>query len=76
MGLIREAEWTSGGHRLYDETVFEKLSRILELRKSKTLFEIRKILSSASSKDYASREGRLTAAASREQRVNVERKRN
>lgn len=44
MGLIREAQWTSGGHRLYDETVFEKLSQILELRKSKTLFEIRKLL--------------------------------
>ncbi len=28
MGLIREAEWTEGGHRLYDETVFERLSRI------------------------------------------------
>jgi DNA-binding transcriptional MerR regulator len=49
MGLIREAQWTAGGHRLYDETVFEKLSRILELRKSKTLFEIRKILSGESS---------------------------
>jgi len=44
MGLIREAQWTTGGHRLYDETVFEKLSRIWELRKSKTLFEIRKML--------------------------------
>jgi DNA-binding transcriptional MerR regulator len=45
MGLIREAEWTQGGHRLYDESVFEKLSQILELRKTKTLFEIRQILS-------------------------------
>jgi len=44
MGLIREAEWTQGGHRLYDESVFEQLSRINELRKTKTLFEIRKIL--------------------------------
>ena len=26
MGLIREAEWTEGGHRLYDETVFDRLS--------------------------------------------------
>jgi DNA-binding transcriptional MerR regulator len=48
MGLIREAQWTTGGHRLYDETVFEKLSRIMELRKTKTLFEIRKILSKES----------------------------
>jgi DNA-binding transcriptional MerR regulator len=45
MGLIREAEWTQGGHRLYDETVFQRLSRIMELRKTKSLFEIRKILS-------------------------------
>jgi len=44
MGLIREAEWTEGGHRLYDETVFERLSRIEELRKTKSLAEIRRIL--------------------------------
>jgi len=44
MGLIREAEWTEGGHRLYDETVFERLSRIEELRKTKSLAEIRHLL--------------------------------
>jgi DNA-binding transcriptional MerR regulator len=44
MGLIREAEWTEGGHRLYDESVFGRLSRILELRQSKSLAEIRRIL--------------------------------
>lgn len=44
MGLIREAEWTEGGHRLYDESVFERLSRIVELRKTKSLTEIRRIL--------------------------------
>jgi hypothetical protein len=44
MGLIREAEWTEGGHRLYDETVFQRLSRIDELRKTKSLAEIRRIL--------------------------------
>jgi len=44
MGLIREAEWTEGGHRLYDESVFERLSKIIKLRKSKTLWEIRQIL--------------------------------
>jgi len=43
MGLIREAKWTEGGHRLYDESVFEKLSQIIKLRKSKTLAEIREI---------------------------------
>jgi DNA-binding transcriptional MerR regulator len=45
MGLIREAEWTEGGHRLYDESVFEKLSKIIDLKKTKTLSEIRRILS-------------------------------
>ncbi len=44
MGLIREAQWTDGGHRLYDESVFEKLSRIIELKKTKTLWEIKQIL--------------------------------
>ncbi len=44
MGLIREAEWTQGGHRLYDESVFEQLSRIVELRKTKSLAQIRRLL--------------------------------
>ena len=44
MGLIQESDWTEGGHRLYDESVFERLSEILELRKTKTLAEIRGIL--------------------------------
>lgn len=44
MGLIQESVWTEGGHRLYDETVFERLSEILELRKNKSLAEIREIV--------------------------------
>jgi len=44
MGLIRETQWTEGGHRLYDESVFEKLSKIIELKKTKTLSEIRRLL--------------------------------
>lgn len=44
MGLIREAQWTDGGHRLYDESVFERLSKIIELRETNTLSEIRQIL--------------------------------
>jgi DNA-binding transcriptional MerR regulator len=44
MGLIREAEWTEGGHRLYDESVFDRLARIIELRKTKSLIEIGRIL--------------------------------
>lgn len=45
MGLIREAEWTEGGHRLYDESVFGRLSRIMELKESMSLSEIRRTLS-------------------------------
>jgi len=44
MGLIREAEWTEGGHRLYDESVFDRLSRIMELRESMSLGEVRRVL--------------------------------
>ncbi len=44
MGLIREAKWTEGGHRLYDESAFEKLAKIIRLKKTKTLTEIRDIL--------------------------------
>ena len=43
MGLIQESDWTEGGHRLYDESVFERLWRIQELRKSKTLTEIQQL---------------------------------
>jgi DNA-binding transcriptional MerR regulator len=45
MGLIRETQWTEGGHRLYDESVFERLEKITELKKTKTLVEIKTILS-------------------------------
>ena len=44
MGLIRESQWTEGGHRLYDETVFERLSQISELKKTKSLEEIKQLL--------------------------------
>ena len=44
MGLIHESSWTEGGHRLYDVSVFEQLSRILELRKTNTLSEIRTMI--------------------------------
>jgi DNA-binding transcriptional MerR regulator len=44
MGLLPESEWTEGGHRLYDESAFRRLSQILELRKTKTLAEIRRML--------------------------------
>ncbi len=36
MGLIREAGWTRGGHRQYDETVFERINLIQELKAANT----------------------------------------
>ena len=45
MGLICESEWTAGGHRLYDESVFEQLARIEELKGSWTLRQIVTMLS-------------------------------
>lgn len=44
MGLIKEAAWTDGGHRLYGESVFDRLNEIMELRKTKTLSQIREML--------------------------------
>jgi len=43
-GLIQEAEWTPGGHRLYDEAVFTRLAKILRLRKDHTVEQIKTIL--------------------------------
>ena len=56
MGLIREAKWTEGGHRLYDESVFERLSEIIRLRKTKTLLEIREALRKKDGRDSQIRE--------------------
>ena len=45
MGLICESEWTAGGHRLYDESVFERLAIIEELKRTRTLRQINTMLS-------------------------------
>ena len=44
MGLIREAERTEAGHRLYEEEVFDRLERIKELKQSRTLKEVREAI--------------------------------
>lgn len=44
MGLIRESQWSEGGHRWYDEAVFDRLVRIEQLKQSNTLREIRGIM--------------------------------
>jgi len=42
MGLLREARWTDGGHRLYEEWVFERLDQIAEMKaQRKSLRDIR-----------------------------------
>ena len=42
MGLLPESEWTRGGHRLYDESVFERLDQIAEMKaQDRSLQEIR-----------------------------------
>ncbi len=44
-GLIQEARRTPSGHRLYDESVFDRLEQIKTLQaKRYTLFQIKKIL--------------------------------
>jgi len=46
MGLLHEAQWTEGGHRLYDESVFARLDLVVELKsQGKSLVEIREYCS-------------------------------
>ena len=47
MGLISESQWTPGGHRLYDESVFERLALIEDLKRTRTLRQINAMLSAA-----------------------------
>ena len=45
MGLIREQRWAPGGHRLYDEGVFDRLDSIVRLKaEGKSLKEMRELL--------------------------------
>jgi DNA-binding transcriptional MerR regulator len=43
-GLIREAKWSAGGHRLFDESAFARVAKILELKGSHRLQEVRGLL--------------------------------
>ena len=44
-GLIQEARRTPSGHRLYDESAFDRLEQIKVLQtKNYTLFQIKKLL--------------------------------
>jgi len=44
LGLITEEGRTESGHRLYGESVFERLARITELKKKHSLREVQEIL--------------------------------
>ncbi len=42
MGLLRESQWTRGGHRLFDESVFERLDQVLLMKRDcKSMHDIR-----------------------------------
>ena len=43
-GLIGETSWTSGGHRLYDESVFAQLERVMRLKAEMTVEQVRELL--------------------------------
>ena len=44
LGILREARRTKAGHRLYNETVFDRIERLRELKATKTLREIAGVL--------------------------------
>jgi DNA-binding transcriptional MerR regulator len=44
IGLIREAERTESGHRLYDEAVFDRLRRIERFKAHRTLRDVKELL--------------------------------
>ncbi len=48
LGLISETDWTPGGHRLYEESVFFRLQRVAELKSRRSIAEIKRILDSDS----------------------------
>jgi len=53
MGLISENTWTDGGHRLYDESVFQRLAEIEDMKRTRSLQQIRQI---TAGKDVSNRE--------------------
>ena len=44
LGILREAGRTKSGHRLYDESVFDRIDRVRELQPARTLKEIAELL--------------------------------
>lgn len=50
-GLIKEADWTPGGHRLYDESVFARLGVILRLKRDHSVEQIKTFLELADDRE-------------------------
>ncbi|MBI1369500.1 MAG: MerR family DNA-binding transcriptional regulator [Planctomycetes bacterium] len=44
MGLIHESDRTPGGHRLYDESVFEHLAQIASMKRTKRMEQIVRLM--------------------------------
>jgi len=59
LGLIHPVERTESGHRLYDESVFDRIRRIELLKIHRTLNEIREMLEEEDRK--AANEGQSAA---------------
>jgi DNA-binding transcriptional MerR regulator len=72
MGLIQESEWSQGGHRLYDETVFARLSKIVELRKTMTLTQIRRMLSQEDGSSVAASADEISRPANESVEPNIQ----
>lgn len=54
-GLIQEARRTSSGHRLYDESVFDRLEKIKQLQsQNHTLMQIKKMFEAETPKGIPS----------------------
>lgn len=51
LGLIHAVERTEAGHRLYDESIFDRIKKIEMLKAHRTLNEIREMLEAEDAKD-------------------------
>lgn len=58
MGVLHEAQWTEGGHRLYDESVFTRLDLVVALKaQGRSLADIREHCARLDAKDPQADQG-------------------
>lgn len=60
MGLISPAQRTESGHRLYDESVFDRLRRIELMKLHRSLMEIKEELEAEDAQAAAAKEAKAT----------------